>query len=106
MVDCDGDMRSLIPIWLEAGADGVHPCEIAANCDPLEVRRRHPRCRLHAGMDKRIIASGREGVDAELRRVLPLMEQGAYIPSIDHFVPHDISYETYLYYVERRRELS
>ena len=57
-------------------------------------------------MDKRIIASGREGVDAELRRVLPLMEQGAYIPSIDHFVPHDISYETYLYYVERRRELS
>jgi hypothetical protein len=106
MVDCDGDMRSLLPIWLEAGVDGVHPCEIAANCDPLELRRRYPRLRLHGGMDKRIISTGREGVDSELRRVQPLIQQGAYIPSVDHFVPHDISYETYLYYVERRRELS
>jgi hypothetical protein len=64
MVDCDGDMRSLLPIWLEAG------------------------------------------VDAELRHVQPLLKEGAYIPSVDHFVPYDISFETYLYYVERRRELS
>ena len=106
MVDCDGDMRSLLPIWLEAGVDGVHPSEIAANCDPLEFRRRYPRCRIHGGLDKRIIAWGREGVDAELRRVQPLLKEGAYIPSIDHFVPYDISFETYLYYVERRRELS
>jgi hypothetical protein len=106
MVDSDGDMRSLLPIWLEVGMDGVHPCERAANCDPLAIRRQYPGCRLHGGMDKRIIATGREGVDAELCRVQPLLKEGAYIPSIDHFVPHDISYETYLYYVERRRELS
>jgi len=105
MVDCDGDMRPLLPIWLEAGVDGVHPCEIAANCDPLEIRRRYPRCRLHGGLDKRIIARGREGVDAELRLVQPLLKEGAYIPSIDHFVPYDIPFETYRYYVERRREL-
>ncbi len=106
MVDSDGDMRSLLPIWLEAGVDGVHPCERAANCDPLEFRRQFPGCRLQGGMDKRIVALGREGVDAELRRVQPLMREGAFIASIDHFVPHDIPYETYLYYVERRRELS
>jgi hypothetical protein len=106
MVDCDGDMRSLLPIWLEAGVDGVHPCEIAANCDPLEIRRRFPGCRLQGGMDKRAIATGRAGVDAELRHIQPLLKEGAYIPSIDHFVPYDISYKTYLYYVERRRELS
>jgi hypothetical protein len=105
MVDSDGDMRQLLPIWLEAGVDGAHPCEIAANCDPLEIRRRHPRIRLNGGMDKRVIATGRDGVDAELRRVLPLAREGAYVPSIDHFVPSDISYDTYLYYVERRREL-
>lgn len=106
MVDSDGDMRSLLPIWMEAGVDGVHPCEIAAHCDPLNFRRRYPRCRLHGGMDKRVVALGREGVDAELRRVLPLLREGAYIPSIDHFVPPDISYDTYRHYVERRRELS
>lgn len=106
MVDCDGDMRQLLPIWLEAGVDGVHPCERAAGCDPLEFRLKYPGCRMHGGMDKRIIATGREGVDAELQRLQPLMAEGAYIPSIDHFVSHDISYQTYLYYVERRRELS
>lgn len=106
MVDSDGDMRQILPLWLEAGVDGVHPCEIAANCDPLEIRRRYPRCRLQGGMDKRVVATGRMGVDAELRRVQPLLQEGAYIPSVDHFVPPDISYDTYLYYVERRRELS
>ena len=57
------------------------------------------------GLDKRAIASGREGVDSELRRVRPVLEKGAYIPMLDHFVPPDVSYQTYLYYVERRREL-
>jgi len=37
--------------------------------------------------------------------VRPLLKEGAYIPMLDHFVPPDVSYETYLYYVERRREL-
>jgi hypothetical protein len=56
-------------------------------------------------MDKRAIASGRDGVDAELARVLPLVREGAFIPMLDHFVPPDVSFETYRYYVERRREL-
>ena len=38
MVDCDGQTESLFPIWLEAGIDGMHPCEIAAGCDPVAVR--------------------------------------------------------------------
>lgn len=106
MVDSDGRVLDLVPIWLEAGADGVHPCEMAAGSDPLEIRRRFPRCTLHGGMDKRVVARGREGVDAELRRIQPLLQEGAYIPCIDHFVPPDVSYDTYLYYVERRRELA
>ena len=44
-------------------------------------------------------------MDAELRRIQPLLREGAYIPLLDHFVPPDVSYDTYVYYVERRREL-
>ncbi|NLG29445.1 MAG: hypothetical protein GX557_16165, partial [Chloroflexi bacterium] len=105
MVDSDGHMLDLAPIWLEAGVDGVHPCEMAAGSDPLIVRQRHPRCALIGGMDKRVLASGRDGIDAELQRVQPLWEDGAYIPMLDHFVPPDLSYDDYRYYVERRREL-
>lgn len=105
MVDCDGRVNDLLPIYMEAGIDGTHPCEIAAGADPLLLRRLNPRCMLIGGMDKRAIASGREGVDAELARVAPLVREGAYIPLLDHFVPPDVSYETYQYYVERRREM-
>jgi hypothetical protein len=105
MVDSDGCVEELLPIFLEAGMDGIHPCEIAAGADPLRLRRRHPGCALMGGLDKRAIASGREGVDAELKRVEPLLAEGAYIPMLDHFVPPDVDYRTYLYYVERRREL-
>ena len=105
MVDSDGQVDELTPLFLAAGCDGVHPCEMAAGSDPLLLRRRHPNCTLMGGMDKRAIASGREGVDAELARLAPLWEDGAFIPMLDHFVPPDVSYSTYCYYVERRREL-
>ncbi len=105
MVDTDGQANDLLPIFLDAGMDGMHPCEIAASCDPVLLRRKHPNCALMGGLDKRAIASGREGVESELRRVQPVVENGAYIPMLDHFVPPDVSYQTYLYYVERRREL-
>jgi uroporphyrinogen decarboxylase len=105
MVDSDGRVEELVPIFLEAGIDGTHPCEMAAGSDPLMLREKFPGCALMGGLDKRKIASGREGVDAELRRIEPLLEEGAYIPLLDHYVPPDVSYSTYLYYVERRREL-
>jgi len=105
MVDCDGRVNDLVPIYLDAGIDGTHPCEIAAGADPVELRRLYPGCRLMGGLDKRLIAAGPDGVDAELCRVQPLVQEGGYIPFLDHFVPPDVSYETYTYYVERRREL-
>ena len=105
MVDSDGHVDDLLPIFLEAGIDGIHPCERAAGTDPLELRRRSPGCRLSGGMDKRAIAAGPSGIDAELRRLRPLIEEGAFIPSLDHFVPPDISWDNFVYYVEKRRGL-
>ena len=105
MVDCDGHVNDLLPIFMEAGMDGTHPCEIAAGADSSELRARCPRARLMGGMDKRRIASGREGIDAEAKRIEPLVAHGGYIPFLDHYVPMDVSYDTYRYYVERRREM-
>ena len=105
MVDSDGRIDQLLPIFLEAGMNGAYPCEMAAGSDPIILRRKHPRCALIGGMDKRLIAHGRERVDSELKRISPLLEQGAYIPMLDHYVPPDVSYKTYVYYVKRRQEL-
>jgi uroporphyrinogen-III decarboxylase len=105
MVDSDGRANDLVPIFREAGIDGVHPCEIAAGADPVLIRAENPGCALQGGMDKRLIAAGREGIDAELRRLQPLLQAGGFIPMLDHFVPPDVSYESFCYYVQKRREL-
>jgi uroporphyrinogen decarboxylase len=104
MVDCDGRVDSLLPIWLEAGIDGAYPSEIAAGSDPLALRRAFPGVRLMGGLDKRRFAEGKAGAAAELARLAPLMREGAFIPFVDHFVPPDVSYETYCYSVEERRK--
>ena len=51
MVDCDGHVNDLLSIYMAAGIDGTHPCEIAAGADPIELRRRYPGCTLIGGMD-------------------------------------------------------
>jgi uroporphyrinogen decarboxylase len=104
MVDCDGRVDSLLPIWLEAGIDGAYPSEIAAGSDPLALRRAFPGVRLMGGLDKRRFAEGKAGAAAELARLAPLMREGGFIPFVDHFVPPDVSYETYCYSVEERRK--
>jgi len=103
MMDSDGHMEGLIPIITESGMDGMYPCEIAAGTDPVDLRARYPDLALIGGVDKRALSSGgREGAASEIRRLLPAIRKGRYIPCIDHFVPPDISYDTFRYYLEMK----
>ena len=40
-----------------------------------------------------------------LRQVPFLLETGGYIPTIDHSVPPDVSYEDFLYYLDVKSEI-
>jgi uroporphyrinogen decarboxylase len=37
-VDSDGDVSHLIPLWLEAGINGIYPMEVAAGMDVVQLR--------------------------------------------------------------------
>jgi uroporphyrinogen decarboxylase len=106
MMDCDGNLEKILPLLREAGIDGIYPCEIAAGSDPLLLRRMVPDVSLAGGIDKRVLGiEGREGVKKELQRLQPLIREGGYIPYIDHFIPPDISYDTFCYYMDLKREV-
>lgn len=106
-VDSDGDAGSLIPLWLEGGVNGFYPVERAAGMDALRLRERFgPGLRLMGGIDKRAMIAGPEAIDAELAHVLPLLEDGGYIPWCDHHVPPDVPLPHYLYYVQRMKQAS
>jgi len=104
-LDCDGNPEDLVPLWLEAGVNGLYPLERAASVDPVEWRRKFGReLRLIGGVDKRAMAAGKDAIDAELAHLTPLLYDGGYIPWCDHLVPPDVPFQNYLYYVYRMKE--
>lgn len=107
VVDTDGNSEPLLPLLIEAGVDAIWPMERAADSqDPLFLRKKYGKqLRLWGGVDKRELTRDKQAIDAHLRSLAPLVEQGGYIPTIDHTVPPDISLENFMYYMERKMDL-
>ncbi|MBI2301627.1 MAG: hypothetical protein HYU66_22225, partial [Armatimonadetes bacterium] len=92
IVDSDGNNDPLIPLWLEAGVNGLRPFEVASRSDPVAVRKRYPELVIQGGIDKRALARGPEAIRREVLSKVPwLCQQGGYFPQIDHLVPPDVS---------------
>jgi uroporphyrinogen decarboxylase len=107
MVDSDGHVDELVPLWLEGGVNGVYPFEVAAGEDVVALRKQYPRDLLmFGGIDKRALAKDRRAIEEEVYSKVPwLVEQGGYIPGIDHAVPHDVPYANYRYYRDLLRRV-
>lgn len=99
--DSDGDVRDFIPDYLDAGIDCLAPCEVAAGMDPVALRRAFGRrLRMIGGFDKRIVARGPAEIDVEFARLRPLIQEGGFMPAIDHSVSADISWDHYRYFID------
>lgn len=104
LVDSDGLIDEIIPWFLKTGVDGFLPMERRAGNDLSRIRRNHPRVRLLGGFDKTIMSAGEAALRAEFDRLLPVMRQGGYVPSVDHQTPPDVSLDDYRLYVRLFRE--
>jgi len=106
-LDSDGNCDVLLPMLVEAGITCFWPLEVAAGNDPRALRRRFGRrLALSGGIDKRVLALDRAAIRAELEaKIPPLLEEGGYIPTLDHSVPPDVSYENWLYYLEIKSQM-
>ncbi len=99
-LDSDGDIRTLIPLWLEAGIDHLWPFEVQSGMDVVAVRKEYGhRLGIVGGIDKRVLSGGGEAMRKEVDRVMPLVEQGGYIPELDHSVPPDVSWKNFCDYI-------
>ncbi|MHB1000338.1 MAG: uroporphyrinogen decarboxylase family protein [Armatimonadota bacterium] len=105
-VDTDGDCRPAIPLYYELGMTRMSPFEVASGCDVVEIGKQYPNLVMSGGIDKRILAAGKDAIDAHLNHIIPFMvERGGYYPTCDHGVPDDVSFENYMYYRKRLCEL-
>ena len=107
MLDSDGNVAELIPIWLDAGITSVLPFEVAAGMDVVRLRRKYPRMAMVGGIDKRVLSHGPKAIEAEVMAKVPvLLQTGGYIPAIDHLLSPDIPLEGFRYYTELIRKVA
>jgi len=105
LVDCDGNLDQLIPLFLESGLTGVYPCEVQAGNDVVTMRRRYPGLHILGGLDKIRLARGRVAIDQILDAVpREMYEGGGYVPFVDHLVSPEMGWEDFLYYRRRLGE--
>ena len=104
----DGFVNPLIPLYTDKiGLDVMSPFEVASGSDVVEIGRDFPELVISGGIDKRILAAGKDAIDRELERILPVMiARGGYIPTCDHGVPEEVSLENYMHYRKRCIEYS
>ncbi len=105
-IESDGNLNELIPLWLESGINYVSPLEVAAHNDAGALRKKYGKDLILSGnIDKRALIKGKEAIREEVMSKVPfLLEQGGYFPTIDHWVPPDVTFENYCYYINTLRE--
>lgn len=106
-LDCDGCIDKLVPIWLNNGVNTMFPIEVGTWGASIAPWREQYGKRLRGvgGMDKRVFAYDYAAVDAELKRLKPLVELGGYIPCPDHRLPPESKWENVQYYCEQFRKM-
>lgn len=102
MLDCDGNIHELVPLWLEGGINVMFPVE-AAHTDAYKISDQFgKKVPMRGYFDKRALIAGKSAIDKEFERLEPLLKRGGYIPHTDHLVPPDVSWENYKYYRQRK----
>jgi uroporphyrinogen-III decarboxylase len=106
-VDSDGFTGELIPIWIEAGLNLHDPIEVAAGNDLVEFRKLYGhKMAYRGGVDKRAMAKGGAVLKTEMERIAPVARGGGYVPSCDHGIPSDVSWDNYVDYVGQLARLT
>jgi len=104
--DCDGDVRPLVPGFLEAGINCLFPFEVMGGGHPADLLNEFGRdLRIMGGFDKTQMIKGRGAIKAYMESLVPLVERGGYIPFCDHRCPPDVTPGNYLYYLDLKERM-
>ncbi|MDX2112035.1 MAG: uroporphyrinogen decarboxylase family protein [Verrucomicrobiota bacterium] len=105
-LDSDGKIDDLLPLWLEGGITCMFPIEIGTwGADPVRYRKEYGKeLRMLGGVDKHALQGNPETIRAAIRHLTPLVEEGGYIPFLDHRIPPDVTVRNYLLYLQIVRE--
>jgi len=104
--DCDGDVRPLLPGFLEAGINCLFPYEVNSCAHPVALLDEYGAVlRIMGGVDKLEMIEGREAIKEYMKSLIPAVERGGYILFCDHRCPPDVKPDDYLYYLDLKESM-
>jgi uroporphyrinogen decarboxylase len=104
--DCDGNLMPILDQFLAGGINCMFPLEVAGGTDPVAIREKYGRrVLLQGGVDKIALLKGPKGIEQELLRLKPLVEEGGFVPHVDHRCPADVTLENYKFYLKLKRQM-
>lgn len=105
-IDCDGDVRPILPYFIEGGVNCLFPFEVNGCAHPAELLAEYGKdLRIMGGFDKIQLGEGKEAIKAYMESLVPLVERGGYIPFCDHRCPPNVKPEDYLYYLDLKEKM-
>ncbi|HOF88287.1 MAG TPA: uroporphyrinogen decarboxylase family protein [Armatimonadota bacterium] len=105
--DSDGNMRGVIPAFLEAGLNVMYPMEPAAGMDIVQLRAQYgTRLAFRGGLDKHVVRAGEEAIIAELEyKIPPMVRTGGCVLALDHRIPNGTPIALYRFYHAKAWEI-
>ncbi|MDR0472580.1 MAG: hypothetical protein LBH43_02750 [Treponema sp.] len=104
--DCDGDVRPILPYFLESGINCLFPYEVNSCAHPGELLDQYQgRLRIMGGVDKMALGRGKEEIKAYLISLEKYVQRGGYIPFCDHRCPPNVKPDDYLYYLDLKEKM-
>jgi uroporphyrinogen decarboxylase len=103
--DCDGDVRPLLPIFMESGINCLFPFEVISCAHPGELLDEYEGLRIMGGVDKIKLGEGPQSIKAYLKTLEKYVARGGYIPFCDHLCPPNIKPQDYLYYLDLKESM-
>jgi uroporphyrinogen decarboxylase-like protein len=104
--DCDGDVRPILPLFLEGGINCLFPFEVNSCTHPRTLLDQYGKdLRIMGGVDKIELGKGPEAIRRYLETLVPIVERGGYIPFCDHRCPPNVKPRDYLYYLDLKEKM-
>lgn len=104
--DCDGDVRPLLPYFLEGGINCLFPFEVNSSGHPGALLDEYQgELRIMGGVDKLRLGEGKEAIRSCLESLEKYVLRGGFIPFVDHMCPPNVKSDDYLYYLDLKEKM-
>lgn len=102
-----GDIDVLIPTIMDNGINCIWPIErCSENMDPVKLRRKYGKeLRMCGGVPKSCLTLGKNAIDKEINKLIPLIYEGGFIPALDDMVSPEVPWENYKYYINKLQSI-